>query len=107
EPALAEGGIRLGVAGAAEGDEAVEVEIGAPLGTLAHVVDFKPAAQTARLADPAGPGQDLGANVLILLQAPRGASPRWRSAGTNAPPRGAADADSVLQPTRTPHPDSP
>jgi len=76
EPALAEGGIRLGVAGAAEGDEAVEVEIRAPLGTLAHVVDFKPGTQAASLADAAGPRQDLRANVLVLLQACGGASQR-------------------------------
>ena len=40
EPAPAEGGVGLGVAIAAEGDEAVEVEIGAPLGPLAHVVNL-------------------------------------------------------------------
>ena len=67
EPAALEGGVRLRVAVAAEGDEAVEIKIGAALGTLAYVVDFKSGMQAASLADPAGPGQDLGANVLILL----------------------------------------
>ena len=53
----------------AESDEAVEVEVRAALGTLDDVVDFKPGAQSANLADPAGAGQDPRANVLELLQA--------------------------------------
>src|SRR5215831_5289582 len=40
KPSLGERGICPSVAGATEGDEVVEVKIGAALGTLAHVVDF-------------------------------------------------------------------
>jgi len=76
EPASVEGGVRPGVAVAAKGDEAVEVKIGATLGTLAYVVDFKPGTQATSLADPAGPREDLRANVLVLLQACGGASQR-------------------------------
>ena len=76
EPASVEGGVRSSVAVAAESDEAVEVKVRTPLGALAHMVHLQPAAQATILTDPAGPGQDLRANVLVLLQARGGAAQR-------------------------------
>jgi hypothetical protein len=69
ESTLQEGGIGLGVAVPTQSNEPIEIEVRAPLGPLAHVVNLQPGAQAASLADPAGPGKDLRANVLVLLQA--------------------------------------
>ena len=74
EPALAIRGICPGVAITAESDEAVEVEVGAAPSTLEDVMHLQPGPQAASLADPASAGQDLRANVLVLLQACGGAS---------------------------------
>ena len=76
KPSLGERGIRLGVAGAAEGDEAVEVEVRSALSTLEDVMHLEARAQATSLADPAGAGQDLCANVLELFEACGGASQR-------------------------------
>ena len=64
------------VAVTAESDETVEVEIRAALSTLEDVMHLEPGAQATNLADPAGPRQDLRANILVLLQACGGASQR-------------------------------
>src|SRR6266849_2637332 len=68
QPALAEGGIGLGVAVPAQGDQPVEVEVRAPLGAFGDVMYVETSLDTAGLTDPAGAGQDLGANLLPLFE---------------------------------------
>src|SRR5713101_2899279 len=68
EPALAEGGIGLGVAVAAQGNQPVEVEVRAPLGALGDMMDVEASPDAARLADPGGAGQDLGPNLAPGLE---------------------------------------
>jgi hypothetical protein len=83
ESALAEGGVGLGVAVAAEGDQPVEVEVRAPLGAFGDVMDVQAGPDAARLADPAGAGQDLGADLLPLLETPsRAPAARRRGLGS-------------------------
>ena len=74
ESALAEGGIGLGVAVPAEGDQPVEVEVRAPLGALGDMMHVEAAPDAACLADPVGAGQDLGTDLLPLLEARSGSA---------------------------------
>jgi len=64
EPALGEGGVRLGVTGPAEGDQAVEIEVRAALGALPDVMHLEAVrGEAAGLAPPAGAGQDLSPDL--------------------------------------------
>src|SRR5712664_278712 len=74
EPALAEGGIGLGVAVTAEGDQPVEVEVRAPLGAFGDMMHVEAGPDATRLTDPAGTGQDLGADLLPLLESGGGSA---------------------------------
>src|SRR5437660_8518404 len=83
ESALAERGIGLGVAVAAEGDQPVEVEVRAPLGALGDVMHLEARPDAARLTDPAGTGQDLRADLLPLLKIGRGSAEGQRPTGAD------------------------
>jgi hypothetical protein len=55
------------VAGAAQGHQLIEVEVGAALGPLDHMVDIESAAPPAGFAAPPGTAPHLGADDLPLL----------------------------------------
>ena len=71
EAALAEGGVGLGVAVPAESDQPIEVEVRAPLGAFGDVMYVETSLDTAGLTDPAGAGQDQGADLLPLFETRR------------------------------------
>ena len=103
ESALAEGGVGLGVAVAAEGDQPVEVEVGTPLGALGDMMHVEAGPDAAGLTDPAGAGQDLGADLLPLLEARGGSPKRQGSAGADPPPRGPPHPDPIPEPSGACH----
>jgi hypothetical protein len=67
--------ISLVMAGAAEGDQAIEVEVGATARALDHMVDVEAATASARLA---APGR--AASYLALNRFPFEAGGRWAAA---------------------------
>jgi len=107
ESALAEGGIGLGVAVAAQGDQLVEVEVRTPLGALGDMVHVEAGPDAARLTDPAGAGQDLGADLLPLLEIRRGSAEGQWPAGANPATGGPPHADATPELARACHPIRP
>ena len=103
ESALAEGGIGLGVAVAAQGDQPVEVEVRASLGALGHMMHIQAGPDAARLTGPPGAGQDLGANLLPLLETGGGSAEGQRPAGADPPSRGPAHTDLLREPSGACH----
>ena len=67
QPAGGQRRIRLAVAGRAQRDQSVQIEIGATLGALDDMVDLEPAASAAGLAAPPGTAPHLDADDLPLL----------------------------------------
>ena|SRR5215470_3209276 len=76
ESTLQERGIGPGMAVPTQRDKPVKIKVRATLGALDDMVHLQPGAQAACLADPAGPRQDLRANVPVLLQTRGGAAQR-------------------------------
>jgi hypothetical protein len=73
EPALAKGGTGPGMAVATQGDQLVAMEVRAALGALPEVMHLEAVrGETARLAPPAGAGQDLGPDLAPGLETGRG-----------------------------------
>ena len=103
ESALAEGGIGLGVAVPAQGDQPIEVEVRAPLAALGDMMHVEAGPDTARLTDPAGAGQDLGADLLPLLEARGGSTEREGPPGAYPPTGGLPNADPIPKPPRASH----
>ena len=103
ESALAEGGIGLGVAVAAQGDQPVEVEVRASLGALGHMMHIQAGPDAARLTGPPGAGQDLGANLLPLLETGGGSAEGQRPAGADPATGGPPHADPIREPSGTGH----
>src|SRR6266851_7172930 len=58
---------------------------------------------TARLTGPAGAGQDLGTNLLPLLEARRWSPERQRPTGADPPPEGPPHADPIPEPLEPGH----
>jgi hypothetical protein len=70
EAAALEGSVRLSVAGAAERDQAVAVEVRAALGALLDVMHLEAVrGEPACLAPPTGAGENLGPDFLPGLEA--------------------------------------
>jgi hypothetical protein len=67
EPSLDPRGIRLAVAGGAQRDQLIQIEIGATLGSLDHMMDIEPLAPPAGLAAPPGAAPHFGADDLPSL----------------------------------------
>ncbi len=59
EPAPLVGRVRLVMTPAAEGHEAIKIEVGAALRPLHHMMDVEPAPDTTSLATPARAREDL------------------------------------------------
>src|SRR5262249_4112834 len=87
QPAGGQRRIRLAVAGRAQRDRSVQIEIGATLGALDDMVDLEPAASAAGLAAPPGAAPLLGADDLPLLGGRALAPMRPRLIGSASPPR--------------------
>ncbi len=79
EPAPLVGRVRLVMTPAAEGHEAIKIEVGAALRALHHMVDVEPAPDTTSLAMPARAGEDLPSDCLPLGDARGWAAYRTRS----------------------------
>jgi hypothetical protein len=70
EAAPDERSVRLGVAGAAEGDQPVAIEVRAALGAFLDVMDLEAVrGEPACLAPPTGAGKNLGPDFLPGLEA--------------------------------------
>src|SRR6267378_8346886 len=73
--------IRLIMAAAAEGDQAIEVEVRAAARALDHVVNVEPATASARLATPAGAAAHLALNRFPFESGGRRATARASRVG--------------------------
>jgi hypothetical protein len=104
EPALAEGGVRPGVARTAEGDQAVAVEVRAALRTLPDVVHLEVVCgQAAGLAPPVGAGQDVGSDLAPGLTARCGAAEGQRASRPNPTARRLSNPDAGGEPAGALH----
>ena len=97
ESSLAEGGIGLGVAVPAQGDQSIEVEVRAPLGALGDMMHVEAGPDAAGLTDPMGTGQDLGADLPPLLEIRSGSAEGQRPGGSNPAPRGPPHAAPIRE----------
>ena len=99
-----EGGIRPGVAVAAEGDQLVAIEVRAPLGALDHVMDLEAGrGEATGLAAPAGAGQNLGPDLAPRLETRRRAAERQRTSRPDAAARSLSDPRAGGEPARALH----
>ncbi len=91
EPTLAEGNVRLGVTGSAERDQAVAIEVRAPLGALPDVMHLEAVrGEAAALAPPAS-AIDLQPGLPNLAQAETIRGPRVPTPRGKAVPREAGE----------------
>ncbi len=104
ESALIEGGIGPGVAVAAQGSQAVAIEVRAALGTLPDVMHLEAVSgEAAGLAPPAGTDQDLGPDLAPGLTACRGTAEGQRASRQNAAVRGLSDPHAGGEPAGALH----
>src|SRR5438445_10954698 len=103
QPAARVGGIGLHVAVPAQGNQLVEIEVRAPLGALGDMVHVEAGPDVARLTGPAGAGQDLGADLLPLLEASGWATGRQGPPGAYPPTGGLPNADPIPKPPQASH----
>jgi hypothetical protein len=103
QPAPQVRGIRLRVTRGTERHQAVEVEVRAAASALDGMVDLQPSADTARLADPLGAGQDLRADLAPGLEGRRRATERQRPTRPDTAARGLPHTDPGAESSATPH----